>query len=83
MECPIFLENMNKIFQVKSPCNHVFCLNCTLKLNSTLCPLCRTDNKNSFPIKLLNLIKKNDRDNQFRVSSTPNIHNINDFPPLG
>lgn len=85
MECPICLENTKNKFIVKTPCKHVFCMECVLQFTNTICPLCRTNNELQIPTKLLNIIKKNDKLNQFKNLSThtPNIHNLNDFPPLG
>jgi hypothetical protein len=46
MECPICLEIINELQQIKTSCNHFFCKDCLIKWQKTehninRCPLCR------------------------------------------
>ena len=85
MECPICLEKLTNKFLIKTPCKHVFCLSCFSQLSSVTCPLCRSNFERNLPDEFLKIIKKNSINNptSYSNSSTPNIHNLNDFPPLG
>ena len=49
MECPICLETIKIINEIKTPCNHYFCEMCLNKWkqsnqrNYNLCPICRQE----------------------------------------
>lgn len=49
MECPICFEPLeNKIYTI-TPCKHVLCLHCLLKLKKKQCPMCRFDLQKMIP----------------------------------
>jgi hypothetical protein len=43
MECPVCYEELTRRVRVTTPCEHVVCLRCFLRLRPPRCPLCRTD----------------------------------------
>ena len=43
MECPVCYEELAKRVRVTTPCEHVVCLRCFLRLRPPRCPLCRED----------------------------------------
>jgi hypothetical protein len=83
MECPICLEEMKLKFQIKSPCRHIFCVDCFFSLKDFCCPLCRKELKNFMSIELQNIIQKNNKFEKPKSNSDINLHSFIDFPPLG
>ena len=79
-ECPICMNDINNSFIITTPCKHKFCLECFLKLNDMLCPLCRNDFINSLPESIKNII----RGNKYveRKIENLNFDNLLDFPYL-
>ena len=71
IDCPICFENLLGRFQIITPCNHIFCLQCFLTIKTINCPLCRKN------IYLPNNILENIHN---KTRFIPN--NKDDFPPL-
>lgn len=83
MECPICFDELKDRFIIKCPCRHIFCLDCLLSLKDFTCPICRTNFKNQMSANVQDIIKKNNRFEEKKItSSEPNIHSYIEFPPL-
>ena len=75
-ECHIcFGEN----WVVKTPCKHLLCLDCLIKLRQDMCPTCRRPLLNSLPIEIRMIANMNTTPTR---STGLNIHNRDDFPSL-
>ncbi len=77
-ECTICF---NKLWLTKTPCNHIFCINCLFKLEKDECPFCRQVIYDSFPHDLKPYLTINNKNK--KKKSNFNIFNQDDFPPLG
>jgi Holliday junction resolvase RusA-like endonuclease len=58
-ECPICLTDDINTFKITTPCKHVFCLECFIKLKQYTCPTCRNDFQNILPKNIKDIINKN------------------------
>ena len=86
MDCPICLTKATNEFKIKTPCDHVFCLRCFLKLKNTICPLCRSNFKDKLPGPLKIHFKHKEEMEKINIPVIPVPVDINDeheFPPLG
>ena len=84
-ECPICLNNTKGAFNITTPCNHMLCLGCFLKLKKMICPICRCDFKDKLPGYIKSYFDKK-KELEKNVQNAYNLIDINDeyeFPPLG
>jgi hypothetical protein len=85
MDCPICLTRAKGEFKIKTPCNHALCLRCFLKLQNTLCPMCRRDFKNELPGDLKRHFETKEALEKINIPIVSNSVDIDDeyeFPPL-
>lgn len=85
MDCPICLTRAKGEFKIKTPCNHALCLRCFLKLQNTLCPMCRRDFKNELPGDLKRHFETKEALEKINIQMVSNSVDITDeyeFPPL-
>ena len=83
MECAICLSKMEKMFSIKTPCEHEFCLKCFLKCNNTICPLCRKDYFKKLPSVLKCHFTNKEKIAAINLRSVPDLNDDYEFPPLG
>lgn len=76
-ECPVCF---GKHWVLKTPCKHLLCLQCLIKLRRDECPSCRKALYYLLPVEIQRVITMNNNDNK---SEALNINNYNDFPELG
>ena len=58
VECPVCLEDLNKLLNQKFKCKHKFCVGCVTQLGSFSCPLCRRDIKTGLTVEQQKIIQK-------------------------
>lgn len=63
---------------LKTPCQHILCLECLLKLRKDECPYCRKPLFLSLPIKIRQVLK-----NSYAKNNTLDINDPDEFPSLG
>lgn len=83
-ECPICLSDLNDVFKIKTSCNHIFCLQCFVKLKDFLCPLCRIDFEDNLPSEIKEIIRLNATYSKGIGSNSiiVDVNNLTEFPPL-
>ena len=75
-ECCVCLEEKWTCY---TPCKHLICLHCLVKIVNKNCPLCKVDLTLELPVQLSDIIKNTNID----VDKKIDINDTNDFPPLG
>ena len=63
---------------VYTPCRHLLCLNCLVKLRKDECPTCRRPLLNSLPVEIQGILTMNPKPAQGL-----NVNSHEDFPALG
>ena len=76
-ECCVCLE---EVWTAYTPCRHLLCLGCLLKLVNKKCPLCKSDLTAKLPAVFLDIVKKSSIEED---KNKIDINDEDDFPPLG
>ena len=75
-ECCVCLE---ELWTAYTPCRHLLCLNCLLKLVNKICPMCKADLTEKLPKPFLDIVKDSSIEDKNKID----INDEHDFPPLG
>lgn len=75
-ECPICFGTY---WVVRTPCKHLLCLTCLIKLRKDECPTCRKKLYHLLPIEIQRIITMS---NLNEKTGELNINNHQDFPEL-
>lgn len=76
-ECPVCFGTH---WVLKTPCKHLLCLKCLVKLRKDECPSCRKPLHYLLPTEIQRITTMN---GPVTKSEGLNINNYNDFPELG
>ena len=82
MSCPICFKEKKGLFTIKTPCEHIFCLQCFLKLRDLKCPLCRNELKNGLPGFLVNYYQNKKNIESIHLRNIIDINDEHEFPQL-
>ena len=71
-ECCVCLEGK---WLITTPCHHLICLGCLIKLQKDSCPICRANLKDKLPEDVKNFFG-------IKSQNRLNIYDNNEFPEL-
>ena len=80
LECIICLEY--KFYVSKTSCNHNLCIDCLFKIRQMYCPMCRKDLSNELPNIVKDNIIRNIEKNNNNITTSINLNDNYEFPPL-